>query len=189
MYFEKGASSNGKRLCLCKGCHLAGRHKGSLLNGTGFRSIWGYLHRGHKIGKDGKKIFIMPGPLEQHLTLSQRGSSTQEFDQEKTATCCSIPGLGYHSKPHSWTSNELLHHRYVSATSWDTDTLFYTSRKSLSKLINASYVRRQEEIQLLFHGAMSGIHLSSDHRSRPTTCHCSWLWLTFLMPYIGIIHC
>ena len=43
-----------------------------------------------------------------------------------------------------------------------TKALFYTSATSLGYLINDSYLRRQDEIQLLLYGAKTRIHISSD---------------------------
>lgn len=163
MYYEKSVPSNSTRLWLCKACHLQNRNKGSLLNARGSNAIGGHLLREDRIGKDGKEVPSKPGPLDKHLTFNPRSSSMQDFDPEKQRlVVLAFPdwvdlqnlSFGQATSPTTIAVFQLLRD--------GTHNFFYGSRCALSKLINESYTRRQDEILHLFNGAMSSIHLSND---------------------------
>ena len=83
MFHKKGKPTNYTRLWLCRDCHLNSRQKGSLLEASGFKAIWGHLLKHHRIERDGIKISIKPGTLKQHFRIGLKPSSTQDFDPEQ----------------------------------------------------------------------------------------------------------
>lgn len=49
IYHENGAPAGGTRLWLCRDCHLDNRHKGSLVNASGFNALWRHLLKHHRM--------------------------------------------------------------------------------------------------------------------------------------------
>lgn len=163
LYQGNGSHMPGTRLWLCRDCHLSNRFKGSLLVASGFKAIWGHLLKHHRIGKDGKCIPHKPGSLERHFKYGPNRAGIQDFDQDKQRLVVSaFP---------DWVMFQNLSFSQATSPSTvamfqllrgNTEVLFYTSATSLSTHINASFVRRQDEIRSLLHGAISSIHLSND---------------------------
>ena len=154
---------DGKRYWLCRECHLSGCHKGAFSDASGFRAINGHLLKEHKIGQDGKPITVKPGPLKKHLKYGPRSYHNHNFHAEKQRLVVS-------AFPDWVILQNLTFRQATSAVTVamfqllrrGTASLFHTSATSLLKQINKSYCCCQNEIQLLFHGAKSRVHLSSN---------------------------